>query len=126
MPVVELRNIMYKFAQYVLDDDKGSSTGYPNYDGFYRYIEKQMNKYGISEPALVSWLTSEQRTFAINELEHNPALHISRITKPVPRTLDSYPNVNIRYFHEKYHRGDSSFSVSDIANKLNRLDTFGP
>lgn len=98
-------------------------AGYPNYDGFYQFIEEQMEKYGISQPALVSWLTPDERTKAIQHLEHNPTFNISNIQKPVPRSI--YPDVNTTYFFEKYQADSSSgSSFSGIFGKLNILDIF--
>lgn len=125
MPNASLREIFFNFAKYVLNDDINSLTDFPAYDLFHRYFEKEIEKYKIPQPALVSWLTPEERTKVIQDLAMNPVLDISLINEPAPMNGTSYPKVNLFHFRQQFQRAEDFGKIFDRTKSFDRTNSFG-
>lgn len=71
-------------------------TGFPFYDELYQIISEEIDKFQLSKPVLVSWLTDEDRVIAKEEIKQLP--NISTIEEQFENVDAEYPDVNYNYF----------------------------
>lgn len=74
----------------------------PNYNDLFNMINEEINKCNVQKPAMVSWLTPDDRRIA----ESKPMESIENIKNPtqIYQFYFQYPLVNFHYFdHLKYN-----------------------
>lgn len=115
----QLRRIFIEFAGFVLEDKIQSKNKQDKelfYDYFDRIIREEIEKLNPPKPVLVSWLSSDQRNAAIQQLQHESqtksAISTSSIKNPFALAKIEYPPVNYLHFFKKRPSTDTPGSSS--------------
>lgn len=69
-----------------------------DYDGMHEFITKEIGKFGVQEPALVSWLKGAQKTEALAEWRSKPKPDIETIPDAAKITIFDYTEPNFNFF----------------------------
>lgn len=72
----------------------------PNYRELYKIVSEEIENCNVEEPALVSWLSPEQRKEAKTELKKHRVPSIESIKDPSKLTDLKYPKPNFNFFDE--------------------------
>lgn len=64
----------------------------------HQFITKEINKYGVQEPALVSWLTDAEKIATVAEWNNKPVPGIRTIPDPSKITNFVYTEPNFDFF----------------------------
>lgn len=78
------------------------------YDQMYQIINVEIRKYQKEEPALVSWLTEQQRHEAKQELAENNIPSILPLNDFFGKVEPNYPVVDVIFFQKLYPASESS------------------
>lgn len=74
---------------YIVETDE-----MPNYNGLFKMINEEIDKCDVPKPAIVSWLTPDDRINAKNK----PTKSIETIKNPVEMNHFKYRKANFHYF----------------------------
>lgn len=104
---------MHVFEDTIQDIDRSSSKSQKKnhlnvapkisfYDQLYQIINAEIKKYEKGTPALVSWLTGQERSEALQELAKNGTPSISCLNDSFETNEPNYPNVDVDFFRKLY------------------------
>lgn len=97
-----LKKVLVEIAKFVFDcylPKEKSKTKIalqiPIYDQLYKTISDEIKSTGVVEPALVSWLTDEQK----DKAKQDSVADISFIDDPFEVYIHNYPEPDFDFFH---------------------------
>lgn len=100
-----MRRVLKGFAARIFYTNNNLSKGKTKnapwisfYDDLYQIINEEIEKYAKEKPAMVSWLTNEEKEEA--KLKLPPS--ISSNVRPFQRVKPKYPEVKLDYFDKMY------------------------
>lgn len=97
-----LKKVLVEITKFVFDSylpkEKSKTKSAPHipiYDHIYKTVSDEIKRTGVVEPALVSWLTDEQK----DKAKRDSVADISSIDDPFEVDVHHYPEPDFDYFH---------------------------